>query len=310
MPNHPPPIITDEMRRFVAEQRLGFVATVNPDGTPNLSPKGSVRVFDERHLIFADIRSPQTVRNIDVNTAVEVNVVDVAARAGYRFAGNARVHRDGAEYAEGLAFLRSEGVTSEVQTLVKIRVARAMPIASPSYDSGATRDELIERWAPSWSDTWLGIPLLHVVRGDYEISSDRARLDVPWVTAMLARSYWAANIPEFTMRRAIAGSLCFGIYRDRQVGFARIVTDYATFAWLADVIIDPEHRGRGLGTWLTQVITTHPSLHGLRRWLLATRDAHAIYATAAFKPLAAPQMFMERHDPKVYERGEGDSGDS
>jgi GNAT superfamily N-acetyltransferase len=133
------------------------------------------------------------------------------------------------------------------------------------------------------------------------VDTDASRLDVPAIHAFLAGSYWAAGIPVEVVRRAIEGSLCFGLYDDdAQVGFARVITDFATFAYLGDVFVVESHRGRGLGTRLVAEIMAHPRLQGLRRWLLATRDAHALYAGVGFTPLSAPGRFMERHDPNVY----------
>jgi GNAT superfamily N-acetyltransferase len=136
-----------------------------------------------------------------------------------------------------------------------------------------------------------------------EIDTDRDRLDVTAIHAFLSGSYWARGIPVDVVRRAIAGSLCFGLYEDgRQIGFARVVTDHATFAYLADVYVLDAHRGRGLGRQLVATVMAHPDVQGLRRWMLATRDAHALYAQAGFTPLAAPDRFMERHDPDIYTR--------
>jgi GNAT superfamily N-acetyltransferase len=139
-------------------------------------------------------------------------------------------------------------------------------------------------------------------RGDLELSSDPARLDRALIHRYLANeSYWAAGVPQSVVERALDHSLCFGIYRGRsQLAFARAVTDRATFAYLADVFVVAEHRGRGLGKWLVEAIGRHPELQGLRRWLLATRNAHALYAQYGFKPLANPARFMERHDLEVY----------
>ena len=139
-------------------------------------------------------------------------------------------------------------------------------------------------------------------RDDLELSSDPARLDRALIHRYLAdESYWAAGVPESVIERALDHSLCFGIYRGRaQLAFARAVTDRATFAYLADVFVVAGQRGRGLGKWLVEAIGRHPELQGLRRWLLATRDAHALYAQYGFKPLANPTRFMERHDPEVY----------
>jgi GNAT superfamily N-acetyltransferase len=137
-----------------------------------------------------------------------------------------------------------------------------------------------------------------------EVDTDGSRLDVSLVHDFLSRSsYWARGIPLEVVRRSIENSLCFGIYDDdMQVGFARLVTDRATFAYLADVFIVESHRGRGLGKLLMDAIVAHPEVQGLRRWLLGTRDAHGLYAQYGFHPLAAPERFMERHDPLVYEQ--------
>ena len=141
-------------------------------------------------------------------------------------------------------------------------------------------------------------------RGRYLISTDKERLDIGVVHGYLHRSYWAAGIPREVVERSIRGSLCFGLYEgEKQVGFARVITDEATFAYLGDVFVLEEHRGRGLGKWLVEVITTAPALQGLRRLLLATRDAHGLYAKLGFTPLSAPEMFMEIRNPNVYRSG-------
>ncbi len=133
------------------------------------------------------------------------------------------------------------------------------------------------------------------------IDTDKSRLQIEVIHAFLAQSYWARGIPLAVVRAAIEGSLCFGVYDGtRQVGFARVITDGATFAYLADVFVLESHRGRGLALRLMDAVTSHPSLQGLRRWVLATQDAHGLYAKYGFTPLAAPERFMERHDPTVY----------
>jgi GNAT superfamily N-acetyltransferase len=138
-------------------------------------------------------------------------------------------------------------------------------------------------------------------RGEYAISTDPARLDVDAIHAYLTRSYWAEGIPIDVVRRSIAGSLCFGLYHgERQVGFARVISDRATFAYLADVYVLEEHRGRGLGVWLVGFIMRHPDLQGLRRWSLATRDAHELYRKFGWTELKSPDRWMERHFPDIY----------
>jgi GNAT superfamily N-acetyltransferase len=139
--------------------------------------------------------------------------------------------------------------------------------------------------------------------GDFEITSDPARIDVDAVHAFLTQVYWSVGVPRETVARAIANSLAFALlHRGRTVGFARFVTDRATFAYLADVYVLPEHRGQGLGEWLVGTALTHPDLAGLRRMLLATRDMHKLYAKFGFRSLAAPERVMEIHDPDVYRR--------
>ena len=134
-------------------------------------------------------------------------------------------------------------------------------------------------------------------RDGYLISTDASMLDLEVVHGYLSRSYWAAGVSEDVVRRSIENSLCFGVYRgEEQAGFARVVTDHATFAYLADVFVLDEHRGQGIGKWLLEVILSHPDLQGLRRWMLATRDAHDLYRRYAFTELARPGIFMERKD--------------
>jgi len=138
----------------------------------------------------------------------------------------------------------------------------------------------------------------------YEISSDPGRLQLDAIHAFLARSYWSPGVPRAVVARAIAHSLCFGIYAGaEQVGFARVVTDRATFAYLADVYVLEAHRGQGLAARLVAHIQAHPDLQGLRRFLLATRDAHGLYARFGFRPVAAPDRLMEIRDPDPYGAG-------
>jgi GNAT superfamily N-acetyltransferase len=136
----------------------------------------------------------------------------------------------------------------------------------------------------------------------YEISTDPSRLQLDAIHAYLTRSYWSPGIPKEVVARAIANSMCFGIYLgvaeapghgDTQVGFARVVTDKASVAYLADVYVLEEHRGQGLSKRLVQFIQGHPDLQGMRRFLLATRDAHGLYAQFGFQPVARPQSLME-----------------
>jgi GNAT superfamily N-acetyltransferase len=137
----------------------------------------------------------------------------------------------------------------------------------------------------------------------YEITCDKSRFDMAAIHRFLTQSYWSPGIPLAVVKRAIANSLCFGVLlENQQIAFARVITDSATFAYLADVYVLPEHRGRGLSVRLMEHIVRHPELQGLRRMLLGTRDAHSLYQKFGFKPLAAPETMMEVHDPKIYIR--------
>lgn len=133
-------------------------------------------------------------------------------------------------------------------------------------------------------------------RDGYEISTDPARVDLAKVHAFLStEAYWSPGVPIEVVRRAIEGSIVFGIYRGaEQVGFGRVVSDRATFAWLCDVFVVEEHRGKGLGKWLMECVSAHSELQGLRRFMLGTRDAHGLYAQFGFEPLTDPSRFMVR----------------
>ena len=141
---------------------------------------------------------------------------------------------------------------------------------------------------------------------DFAISTDSERLDIDVIHAFLVRSYWASQIPREIVERSIAHSLCFGVYHliaegeVEQVGFARVISDYATFAYLADVFILENFRGSGLSKWLIECVRSHPDLQGLRRWLLATKDAHALYKQFGFHELAAPERWLEIARPSGY----------
>lgn len=138
----------------------------------------------------------------------------------------------------------------------------------------------------------------------YEISTDSSRFDIDLIHRFLTNSYWAEGIPREIVERSIENSLCFGIFdRDQQVGFARVITDRATFAYLGDVFVIESHRGRGLSKQLMQAIMDHPELQDLRRWSLVTRDAHGLYKQFGFTPLANPQRYMERSDPENLLKG-------
>jgi hypothetical protein len=168
-------------------------------------------------------------------------------------------------------------------------------------------------------------------RGEFLISTDPALLDLDLIHNFLANCYWAKGIQKDVLARSIEHSLCFGIYdqsnanfpglakparplgelregsgapKTVQVGFARVISDFATIAYLGDVFMLESHRGRGLGRWMMECIMQHPALQGLRRWILVTRDAHELYAKVGFTPLKAPERYMELHHPDVYETRE------
>ncbi|UXI03048.1 GNAT family N-acetyltransferase [Photobacterium sp. TY1-4] len=136
----------------------------------------------------------------------------------------------------------------------------------------------------------------------YKISTAFDDLDFDVIYQVISQSYWANGIPRETLAKAIANSLCFGVYEDtgQQVGFARLITDKATFAYLADVFIVQSHQGLGLSKWLIEHIVAHPELQGLRRMVLATRDAHGLYAQYGFKAIENPEIFMQIWQPDVY----------
>ena len=175
-------------------------------------------------------------------------------------------------------------------------------------------------------------------RGEFVISTDRSRIDLDVVHKFLTNCYWAKGIPREVMARSIENSLCFGVYRGvdtkfprlaeearrgaptpgadtkspllpkpgrsgapAQVGFARVISDFATIAYLGDVFILEAYRGRGLSKWLMQCIMQHPAVQGLRRWILLTRDAHGLYSQFGFTPVKSPERYMELHSPSVYE---------
>ena len=145
-------------------------------------------------------------------------------------------------------------------------------------------------------------------RDGYTISTDPARLDLDAVHAFLVESYWSRGIPRELMERSIRHALPFGIYEGaRQVGFARVVTDFATVAYVGDVFVLEPWRGKGLARWLMECMVAHPELQGFRRWILLTRDAHALYRAVGFTPLAAPERWMERWLPDAYAPDPGSS---
>jgi len=146
-------------------------------------------------------------------------------------------------------------------------------------------------------------------KGEFVLSTDPGQLDVDFIHGFLTQSYWAKGIPREVVARSIENSLCFGVYaQGKQVAFARIISDFATYAYLGDVFVIEPYRGHGLGKWMMECIRQHPRLQGLRRWTLLTRDAHGLYEQFGFTPLKKPERYMELHDPEVYERLHSESG--
>jgi GNAT superfamily N-acetyltransferase len=146
-------------------------------------------------------------------------------------------------------------------------------------------------------------PANEYCKGTFTVSTDRQRLDLDVIHGYLVECYWAKGIPRETVARSIENSLCFGVYSEnKQIGFARVISDFATYAYIADVFVLETFRGHGLGKWLMQCIMQHPELKGLRRWSLVTRDAHGLYLQLGFGPLKKPQNYMELHRPDVYQQ--------
>jgi GNAT superfamily N-acetyltransferase len=140
-------------------------------------------------------------------------------------------------------------------------------------------------------------------KGKFTVSTDRKLIDLDVVHGFLTECYWAQGIARDIVARSIENSLCFGVYAEgKRVGFARVISDYATYAYVGDVFVLQSFRGRGLGKWMMECVMQHPRLQGLRRWSLVTSDAHGLYAQFGFEPLKKPQNYMELHRPHVYTR--------
>jgi GNAT superfamily N-acetyltransferase len=143
---------------------------------------------------------------------------------------------------------------------------------------------------------------------NFIISDEKEKLDAEYIHDYLStKSYWAENIPLETVKRSIDGSICFGMYEnEKQIGFARVVTDKATFGYLADVFIDENYRAQGLSKWMMEIIMAYPELQGLRRWMLGTRDAHSLYEKFGFEPLENPKRIMHIYNADVYNKASGE----
>ncbi|HET6517992.1 MAG TPA: pyridoxamine 5'-phosphate oxidase family protein [Nitrosopumilaceae archaeon] len=139
-------LISDDIKQFLEHQKLGFVATISPDNTPNVSPKGTILALDDEHLIFADIRSPQTVFNLEKNPSIEINVVDPILRKGYRFKGIAKILQDNNEFSKFLKFYEEKGIKSKINSIVIVKIDVLSEVTSPLYDLGFSEEEIKEKW--------------------------------------------------------------------------------------------------------------------------------------------------------------------
>jgi GNAT superfamily N-acetyltransferase len=194
--------------------------------------------------------------------------------------------------------------------VIPLRTEALLPTADSRLDPSIAIPPHISEYRPS--DARVpgsaddGAPFERAIIG-FLISTDAARLDLDVIHNFLStQSYWAEGVPREVVARSIANSLCFGIYEEaRQVGFARVISDYATFAYLADVFVIEAYRGRGLSKALMEAVMSHPHLQGLRRWLLGTADAHGLYRKFGFAEPRYPERQMERGDPDIYRRASG-----
>lgn len=146
--------------------------------------------------------------------------------------------------------------------------------------------------------------IINEQKNDYLITTDRSKLELKIIHNYLAKeSYWCRNIPFEVFKKSSDNSLNFGLfYKERQIGYARVITDYATVAYLGDVFVLKEFRGQGLSKWLLGIVMSHPDLQGLRRWILLTKDAHSLYKKFGWKNIASPELWMEKHNPDLYKK--------
>ena len=140
-----------EIRDFVNSQKLGYVATISSDGTPNLSPKGTISILDDSRLVFANIRSPQTIQNLEKNSAIELNVIDPFSRMGYRFKGTAKTISNGDDFQKIHNYFEQNGIKSKISDIVIVDVKSFSEVTSPSYDLGQKKDDLVKKWKQYYS---------------------------------------------------------------------------------------------------------------------------------------------------------------
>ena len=146
------PVITPEIKEYLNRLKLGFVATVSSDNTPNVSPKGTIIAWDDEHLVFADIKSPQTMKNLENNPVVEINVVDPLLRKGFRFKGKSTILREGDEFTRIVSYYKEHGIKSEIMAVVKVKLDEIRDVTSPLYDLGLSENEIKDKWKKLYSD--------------------------------------------------------------------------------------------------------------------------------------------------------------
>jgi uncharacterized protein len=272
-------ILTEEMQRVVEEQRLGFIATVCSDGTPNLSPKGTTRVWDEDHLIFADICSPGTIENLRQNPALEINVVDVVLRKGYRFKGKGEVLTDGPLYDKVLAFYRKLGLSFPVRSIVMVHVERALPLISPAYDSGLSEDEVRSKWQRYWDS-------IRAKGGEQQNAEIQIRLATPGdaaaISSILRKSFieyearytsegFAATVlmPDEVQTRMNEGPVWVALESGVVLGTLSAVSTPRGL-YIRGMAVDPAARGKGVGAKLLERSEELAIASGSQRLFLST----------------------------------------
>ena len=273
-------ILTDDMKRVVREQRLGYAATVCPDGTPNLSPKGTTTVWDDNHLVFAHISSPSTVANLRHNPAIEINVVDPIIRKGYRFKGTATVLISGPLYDEILAFYRGDfalerEIAEHIQAFVLVRVERAQPVISPAYDSGAGEEEIAARWERYWETLRL---TRRAVKSTTAIRSATEE-DFPAILALVEQN----RLPRDGLHDHLSTALV-AVDGERVVGSVALEM-YGPVALLRSVAVEQAYRNRGVGHQLTRSALDLGRQQGVKTIFLLTETAQDFFTRFGFRPI-------------------------
>ncbi len=295
-------ILTDDMKRVVREQRLGFAATVCPDGTPNLSPKGTTTVWDDDHLVFAHICSPGTMANLRHNPAIEINVVDPVVRKGYRFKGTATVLISGRLHEDILAFYRGDfalerEIAARIQAIVLVKVERALPLISPAYDSGAGEEEITTRWERYWDMLRLtrrkanppGGMASDSLGAERDAGDDRRPAmitirpaieeDFPAILALVEQN----RLPKDGLHDHLSTALV-AVDDKRIVGSAALEM-YGPAALLRSVAVEQAYRNRGLGHQLTRSTLGLALQRGVTAIFLLTETAQDFFTRFGFRPI-------------------------